>query len=65
MKSLQARIRPSLNRVCVCVCVCVHACIRAHTCAQSLSQVRLFATPGTVASLISPWNFPGKNIGAG
>ena len=31
--------------VCVCVCVCAHARVRA----QSLSHVRLFATPWTVA----------------
>ena len=43
--------------VCVCVCVCVRArarvcvCVRARACAhdQSLSYVRLFAAPGTVA----------------
>ena len=33
--------------LCVCVCVCVCVCARAHACV--LSQVRLFATPWTVA----------------
>ena len=32
-------------------------------CACVLSGVQLFATPYTVA--LSPWNFPGKNIGVG
>ena len=30
------------------------------------SHIQLLATPWTVASrLLCPWNFPGKNIGAG
>ena len=37
----------------------VHTC----TCAQTLSRVRLFATPWTVA--LCPWNVSGKNTGAG
>ena len=37
----------------------VHTC----TCAQMLSRVRLFATPGTVA--LCPWNVSGKNTGTG
>ena len=32
---------------------------------KSLSFVRLFATPWTVARLLSPWDFPGKNTGVG
>ena len=33
---------------------------------KSLSHVRLFATPWTVASrLLCPWNFPGKSTGVG
>ena len=35
-------------------------------CAQSFSCVRLFVTPWTVAHQAPcPWNFPGKNTGAG
>ena len=48
-----------------CVCVCVHA--------QLLSHVQLFATPWGAKKelpfapvrLLYPWNFPGKNAGAG
>ena len=33
---------------------------------KSLSRVRLFATPWTVAhQALRPWDFPGKNIGVG
>ena len=32
---------------------------------QSLSRVQLFATPWTVARLLCPWDFPGKNTGVG
>ena len=33
---------------------------------KSLSRVRLFATPWTVAyQLLRPWNFPGENTGVG
>ena len=33
---------------------------------KSLSRVRLFATPWTVAyQLLHPWDFPGKNTGVG
>ena len=33
---------------------------------KSLSRVRLFVTPWTVAyQLLHPWNFPGKNTGVG
>ena len=33
---------------------------------KSLSRVRLFATPWTVAyRLLCPWDFPGKNTGVG
>ena len=32
-------------------------------CAESLSCVRLFATPWTVARQARPWNFPGTNTG--
>ena len=48
MRSLQPRIRPSFNHVCVCVCVCVcaRACVRAQACAQSLSQVLLLLLQG-------------------
>ena len=39
--------------VCVCVCVCV-----------LFNCVRLFETPGTVATrFLCPWNSPGKNTG--
>ena len=35
-------------------------------CAQPLSHVRLFATPGPeAAKLLCPWTFPGKNTGVG
>ena len=35
-------------------------------CAQSLSHVRLFATPWAVThQALYPWDFPGKNTGAG
>ena len=35
-------------------------------CAQSLSPVRLFATPWTwPARLLCPWDSPGKNFGVG
>ena len=37
-------------------------------CAQSLSHVRLFEAPWTVAhqlQLLCPWNFPGENTGVG
>ena len=33
--------------------------------AQSLSPVQIFAAPWTVARLLSPWDFPGKNAGVG
>ena len=42
--------------VCVCVCVCV--CVLSH-----FSCVQLFVTLLTVA--LYPWDFPGKNTGAG
>ena len=33
---------------------------------KSLSRIRLFATPWTVAyRLLRPWDFPGKNTGVG
>ena len=32
---------------------------------KSLSRVRLFATPWTVAYQKSPWDFPGKTTGVG
>ena len=32
---------------------------------SSFSRVRHFATPWTVARLLCPWNFPGKNTGVG
>ena len=33
---------------------------------KSLSHVRLFATPWTVAyQALGPWDFPGKNTGVG
>ena len=35
-----------------------------HYCAQLLSHVQLFATPWP-ASLLCPWNFPGKNTRVG
>ena len=35
------------------VCVCV------------LSPIQLFVTPWTVASILCPWNFPGKNTRVG
>ena len=42
----------------MCVCVCVCACM--------LSCVWLFATHGLQPTrLLCPWNFPGKNTGAG
>ena len=35
-------------------------------CAQLLSCVRLFVTPGLqLPRLLCPWNFPGKNTGVG
>ena len=43
-----------LRRVCVCVCARVRARV------QSLTHVWLFAMP---ASLLCPWDFPGKNSG--
>ena len=46
------------NYLCVCVCVCV--CY-----VKSLSRVWLFVTPWTVARLLCPWDFPGKNTGVG
>ena len=47
------------NPLCVCVCVCV-----------VLSHVQLFVIPWTIphqypTRLLCPWNFPGKNTGAG
>ena len=44
--------------VCVCVgCVCVCVCVL-------FNCVRLFETPGTVATrFLCPWNSPGKNTG--
>ena len=40
------------------ICVCC-------ACAQSLIPVWLFVTPWTVAMLLFPWDFPGKNTGMG
>ena len=43
--------------LCVCVCVCVCVC-------ESLSHVRLFATPWTIiCRLLCPWNSPGNSAG--
>ena len=39
----------------MCVCTCAYVC--------TLSHVWLFATPRTLARLLCPWNFPGKNTG--
>ena len=36
---------------------CMYMCV--------LSCVRLFVTPWTVAGLLCPWGFPGKNTGVG
>ena len=36
-----------------------------YVCAWSLSRVWLLGTPWTVARLLCPWNFPGKNTGVG
>ena len=41
--------------------MCMHACVLSH-----FSHVRLFVTPGTVATrLLCPLSFPGKNTGVG
>ena len=43
-----------MRDLCVCVCVC------------TLSHVQLLVTPWTVAyQAPHPWDFPGKNTGAG
>ena len=46
--------------VCVYVCVCVCVCVRARASARTLSHIRLFVTPWTVArqaplSMEFPW----------
>ena len=35
------------------------------TLSKLLSRVQLFAIPWTVAKLLGPWNFPGKNVAVG
>ena len=50
--------------VCVCVCVCVNTCI----CCCSVAKLCLtLCNPMdcSLARLLCPWDFPGKNIGAG
>ena len=39
--------------MCACVCVCVHIYVYIYIVAQSLSHVRLFATPWTAACQVS------------
>ena len=40
--------------------------LKVNVCVQLLSYVQLFAAPWTVVHKhLCPWNFPGKNIGAG
>ena len=49
-----------MRATCVCVCVCVCLCVCTHT--GSVMSDSLWLEP---ARLLCPWNFPGKNIGAG
>ena len=51
--------------VCVCVCVCVCMCLCAHACMHSVVSYSLWLHGLYPASLLCPWDFPGKNIGVG
>ena len=55
----------ALSRVlcAVCVCVCVCACTRVCTC--SVMSDFLQSHGWQPSRLLCPWNFPGKNTGAG
>ena len=55
--ALRVKLKLSSFSVCVCVCVCV--------CVWTLSRVRLFLTPWTVAARFCPWDSPSKNTRVG
>ena len=47
------------------MCIHTHTHTHTHTKCWACSHVRLSVTPWTVATLLYPWNSPGKNIGVG
>ena len=54
------------DRVCVCVCVCV--CANTYICCCSVAKLCLtLCNPMdcSLARLLCPWDFPGKNTGVG
>ena len=62
--SLSCTISWSLPRPCSNFAICPNNVL--HSEVKSLSHVRLFATPWTVAhGLLGPWDFPGKSTGVG